>query len=130
MQSADYVMKHNEIEIAKQTMDIIKRKKSRLKPLNPDIIHPQPHYTKIILNAFQCLLQSQISILIHEYKVKPHLYNIIGQIWFRFLNQTWIKKGFGTKDNSQSLWIWNKNQRKLYQNNDFKEKWITPKRSY
>ena len=119
MQSDDFTMEHDQIEITQQAIDILKSKhKSKLKPLNPEIIHPQQHYTKIILNAFQCLLQAQVSVLIHEYNVKPHLYNIVGQIWFRFLNTSWIKKGFGcqqegeTEEQSQTLWVWNKNANK------------------
>ena len=57
MQSADFAMKHNETGITEQMMDFIKTKgKSRLKPSNSEIIHPQQHHTKIILNAFQCIL--------------------------------------------------------------------------
>eukprot|EP01084_Bolivina_argentea_P022612 42031_1 len=120
----------DDIEIADMSKDILKEKqKNVLKPLRNEIIHPQQQFSKLILNAFQCILQAQISVLIHKYKIKPHLYKIIGQLWFRFLNKIWIKQGFGAKNVSNSDWVWNKNQSKLYQNNDFEEKWIAPKRS-
>ena len=131
MQSAETFASDDEEEIAEQAHEIRKaQKKQKLRPLNKDIIRSQLQYSKIILNAFQCLLQCQVNALIIEYNVKPHLYHIVGQIWFRFINQIWIKQGgFGDKSDDKSDWIWNKNQSKLYQNNDFIEKWITPKRS-
>merc|ERR1712228_95024 len=130
MASAEMYASEDEEEIAEQAHKIRKAtKQQKLRPLNKEIIRSQHQYSKIILNAFQCLLQCQVSALIIEYNVKPHLYHIVGQIWFRFINQIWIKQGFGNKSDDKSDWIWNKNQNKLYQNNDFIEKWITPKRS-
>eukprot|EP01083_Nonionella_stella_P288000 980299_1 len=131
LQSAKRFGDEYDDQIAQQQQDILKEhRKSRYRPLNKEIIHCQLQYAKLILNAFQCVLQSQVSVMIHEYNVKPHLYNIVGQIWFRFINKIWIQQGFGHPDRSHdSSWVWNKSESKLYQNNDFKEQWTAPKMS-
>lgn len=105
------------------------QQQAQLVPLSKEMIAPQQHHTEMVLNAFQCLLQSQCSVLIHKYRVKRHFYDILGRIWQRFLSRIWMKQGFGSKDDAQSMWIWNRGQSKLWQNNNFKEKWITPRRS-
>eukprot|EP01083_Nonionella_stella_P129469 392860_1 len=131
LQSAEHFGDEDDDQIAEQQQDILKEHhKSQYQALNKEIIHCQEQYAKLILNAFQCVLQSQVSVAIHEYNVKPHLYNIVAQIWFRFINKIWIKQGFGHPDEPQnSSWVWNKRSSKLYQNNDFKEQWTAPKMS-
>jgi len=60
MQSTEVFGDENDEEIRDQQKDILASKqKNILKPLNKNIIHSQQHFTKIILNAFQCILQSQ-----------------------------------------------------------------------
>ena len=98
------------------------QQQAQLVPLSKEMIAPQQHHTEMVLNAFQSLLQSQCSVLIHEYKVHRHLYDIVGQIWMRFLSRIWMKQGFGAKDDAQSMWIWNRGQCKLWQNNNFRER--------
>eukprot|EP01083_Nonionella_stella_P129470 392861_1 len=133
LQSAEHFGDEDDDQIAEQQQDILKEHhKSQYQALNKEIIHCQEQYAKLILNAFQCVLQSQVSVAIHDYNVKTHLYTIVGQIWFRFINKIWIKQGFGEFEvgrASSSYWVWNKDRAKVYQNNDLKEQWTAPKTS-
>ena len=115
-------------EMQSQQHDILRcAQQQRWQPLNKELIRPQRQLAALIVGAFQCVLQAQTNALIRERGAQPHVYDIVGHLWFRFLNKAWIARGFGARKQPCSLWVWNKNEQRLFQNDDFEEKWATPK---